>query len=405
MLNTGVRKNLCDEIWSSADLYSAYRVVSLEERYCLRDLACEWINTRPLKNKNVLLNCHLTVATLIIIDMLLLAGANVSVTATDSLTVHEHLLPHLTKAKVPFIPWQKVGQHPQFDIICDCGAGLLGHAKPKLGMIELTHCAASIYKDINFPVITIDNSKLKQLETFYGTGDGFVRALRELSGFMQNISRNEIIDNLVNNDFEFYKEDYFLENKVFFADKRIVVFGYGKVGSGIAWALKEAGVKRRNIIVIEPRAEACEKARRKGFYVIPLCASKCEIIKTHLKDAFCVVTATGNENTISKHFAREDFPENVLLANMGTPDEWGEKFSTSCVLNQKKAINFAIDYPTRIIYLDAVWTAYLKATQLLANTSLKQGSNNLPKNIDYSIIAAWKKYYHTDKTKELECFD
>ncbi len=66
---------------------------------------------------------------------------------------------------------------------------------------------------LGYPVISIDDCQIKNLEAILGTGEAFVRAFQELTG--EDIS-----------------------------DKEFLVIGYGKVGQGIAKALKKYTINK-----------------------------------------------------------------------------------------------------------------------------------------------------------------
>lgn len=49
-----------------------------------------------------------------------------------------------------------------------------------------------------------------------------------------------------------------------------------------------------------------------------------------------------------------------------------------------------LDYPTEIMYLDAIFALFLKAgEELLVNPSLKKGLNSMTSPIDQAILADW----------------
>ena len=94
--------------------------------------------------------------------------------------------------------------HGEFvDLVLDC-AGPFAVLHPKIGFVELTRSGVHYYKNAEKPVYVADSGIVKRIETSLGTGDGYFRALEKL-GF--------------GGDFE---------------GKKFLVFGSGKVGSGIA---------------------------------------------------------------------------------------------------------------------------------------------------------------------------
>ena len=86
----------------------------------------------------------------------------------------------------------------------------LGKVVPRLGAVEITRTGSIQYSQasVDYPVISVDDCQIKNLEAILGTGEAFVRAFQELTG--EDIS-----------------------------DREFLVIGYGKVGQGIAKALKK----------------------------------------------------------------------------------------------------------------------------------------------------------------------
>lgn len=393
---------MTSEIFSNKILYSSFSKIDKNERKCLTALAKEWLNIKPLLNKKILINCHITRSTLIMIDLLLLAGATITITATKELAVHKNILAKLLEAEINFIPNGKIPHEMQdnyFDVLFDCGAGLLNKVHPSQGTVELTHTPQSIYSNIKHTVISVDESYTKLIETYYGTGNALVRLFREK--IAKDTKFNHIHRALLLAAQYLKKTDYsvaiHLEKKadsVWFENNKYVVFGYGKVGKGIVDALKNAGVKPKNIIVIDKMESACKKATEKKFKAYCLNESNFSKIKKELQNAYAIVTATGVKECISNNFKHSDFPENVIKINMGTPDEWGHKFSELEILNKKKPANFLMKYPTKVAYLDAIFEAMLRACLLLTNgKKLSNGFIPLPQEIDNIVASNWQKYY------------
>lgn len=157
-------------------LENAYRPhIPKHLRYCLAKLEKEWTQRQPLKGKKVLVNMHLTCITLAIVDILLKTRAQVEVTVSPELVKHHHAQQALIAAGIPFlteIPEQKKTGY--YDLIYDCGAGMRA-LTPRVGMVELTQTPPEWYEHMDFPVITVDRSLTKSIETSLGTGDSLVR--------------------------------------------------------------------------------------------------------------------------------------------------------------------------------------------------------------------------------------
>ncbi len=367
------------DIWADDKLHELYSLVPIFERKCLISLAEEWQHSKPLKNKKVLINCHLTTSTTIMLDLLLLAGAKVFVTVAPDLTLHQPVLDVLKRSRAHFLAYSELSTYANkyFDILIDCGAGLLHKVIPKQGTVELTHTASEIYNHITYPILTVDSTVTKKIETLYGTGDGFIRAINKYFSYTARFS------------------DACL-SKGPFIDKKYVIFGYGKVGRGIVSALLEMNTKRENIIIIEIKLNTCRQLQYRNYTAIPLTEANLSIIKQHIKEAFCVVTATGCAGSMSQYFEHDDFPTHVILANMGTPDEWGIKFNASEILNGKKPVNFALENPTQIRYLAPSFRALLLGTVIISNQKLSAGLHDFPEETDQLIYNEWLEYYNPE---------
>src|SRR3989338_2521917 len=157
------------------EFYFTYEKIVPSERLALSQLATEWSDIgQPLKNQNICFNGHLTLATIILIDILILAGATLTVTSTPNLVTHgeiHDLLVSMSK-KYKNIHYFPKGTIPQsqhkdyFDIIIDCGAGLLDLGIiPKSGCVELTRTEKYKKEKLVYPVISVDETITKVIET------------------------------------------------------------------------------------------------------------------------------------------------------------------------------------------------------------------------------------------------
>jgi|SRR3989339_1918339 len=377
-------------IFSNKILYEKYSIIPECERCCLLTLAKDWVKRKPFKNRKVLLNCHLTLVTLIMLDLLQLAGAEISAIGTSELTIHDDIVDVIKKSGITYLMEETLlekQKNKYFDILFDCGAGLLNIIYPKYGTAELTHCYGKSYANASYPIINVDDTFIKEIETHYGTGDGFVRAFKHLiEGTIKFVNVHGTYNVLT------------IKNDPFYRNKKFILFGFGKVGSGIIWGLKRAGVTNENIYIVDLSPVACKKAEEMNIPYIQLTHDKAtlEKIKQETKDAYCIITATGIENAVSNYFGPEDFSENLYLANMGTPDEFGDKFSESRVMNRKKAVNFAIQYPTKVKYLDPIFQSLLISGELLITEKLLPGLNRFPIDIDKSILEKWQFHHQKD---------
>jgi adenosylhomocysteinase len=316
------------------------REMNIAEKRCTQALLKEWQDTLPLFQKKILINCHLTIATLMLIELFLFSGAEIKITCTEDLVSHESIKEIISNLGIYLSP-NEVQQElykEYFDVILDCGAYLANSMRPKIGFIELTHVEHSKYVSTNCPIISVDSGFIKNIETTYGTGDGFVRAIEEI----------------------------YLNSGANYKNKKYMIFGYGKVGQGISACLVNSGVPQANITIIEANEPRVNTAILDGFLSLSI-QNDCDIIKSFLHTTHCAVTATGVRNSISNYLNHKDFLNVEYLANMGTYDEWGESFPLDSILHQKSPLNFMLDYPTKICYLDPIFAVLACATLDIIN--------------------------------------
>ena len=258
------------------------------------------------------------------------------------------------------------------DLVLDC-AGSFAGLHPKIGFVELTRSGVQHYNDAKKPVYVADSGIVKRIETSLGTGDGYFRALEKLG----------------------YGES--------FEGKRLLVFGSGKVGSGIALQ----GVRRGcNVTVVTdlkraqseqpvlsenaenaanlenaansansatPASEASEKMPAGDFSPI-LLQNGVEVVDCHDYEAVSsliyaadfVVTATGVKYALAALELQDPLLSTAaILANMGVEDEYGEFLPAERVLNNKGPLNFILEEPTHLKYIDTSLALHAALAELL----------------------------------------
>ena len=314
------------------------------------------IEAQPYAGLKILHNLPITTEVLFKIEVLAAGGADVTVTNPSFMAPKPIALNIL----------QDAGIHVQlsgpfdgpFDICLDCCGELLGQVTPRIGTVEITRTGAIRYgsQALPYPVISVDDSKIKQLEAILGTGDAFVRAFQELT--------EEVI-----------------------IGRKFMVVGYGKVGQGIAHALR---AYTQSIVVVDCHPDAIATARQQGFTVVS--ASDTDLVEAHVADCLGIVTATGRENVISQQFDPQVF-RGKYLANMGGEDEFGDGFAPHEVMCHKQPINFAIAQPTQMRYIDPVFYAHNAAIDLLRDSQLQPQVHPFPAPFAEEVVDAWEAYF------------
>lgn len=271
-----------------------------------------WGESKPLLGLSILDASPIFFNTFAKYAALIEAGASLRIGMSSALPSSPQAIDFAKSLGIPLI-------HPDetrdgFDIILDCAAEFR-NTPSKFGYVELTRSGVHLYESVHAPVWAVDSGRIKQIETSLGTGDGFIRAMKQL-GFTN------------------------------WQGRQLMVFGYGKVGKGIVLqALKEGA----HVTVID----ICSKREIIPAGVDFISLNHPEKIQTGLENSFCAVTSTGIKHALQGIIDEKRLMLSpVLLANMGVEDEWGENIPEARVLNGKKPLNFILHDPTSMCYID-----------------------------------------------------
>lgn len=239
-------------------------------------------------------------------------------------------------------------------------AAVLGRARTPRGAAEVTRTGILHYARIACPVVSADDCRAKLIEGFYGTGEGFLRAWRQL------------------------RPDDPL------AGKRLVLFGYGKIGRGVAHRARSAGV---SVTVADTDSAARERARGEGFAAVDGRASP--DLQARLAAADVVVAVTGRPGILSRDLPPDWFRQaRPVLVNLGAEDEFGPAFDEHEILGGRDLpLNFHLARPTENRYVDAPLAAHLLALEaLLADpAAFPPGIHPLPPTMDAWVVDAWRR--------------
>lgn len=276
----------------------------------LADELDKWRRSRPFAGTKLLDATPVFTNTLVKYMPLLAGGATLSVGIGELTPYDPKLLPLLREWGLRVLAPAECSDG-EFDIVMDC-AGMFSGLRSRCGYVELTRSGLYSYRGVNAPVFFADAGKIKLIETTLGTGDGYCRALEHLG--------------------------YDL------GGKRLLVFGGGKVGRGIAMHSNRAGA-RVCIADFEPR----KLPKIEGVGVLD--AGNEPEVAAAIRKADFVVSATGVEGALTGH-AKVLLESSAVIANMGVLDEFGADLPAERVLNAKRPLNFILDEPTRLKYID-----------------------------------------------------
>ena len=200
----------------------------------------------------------------------------------------------------------------KFDFILDC-AGANANVFANIGYVELTRSGLYKYNKSSNNVFFADESIIKRLETSLGTGDGFLRG-------MQHFGYNDL------------------------RGKKVVIFGFGKVGQGVAYYAAKAGAE---VIIVD---DAQKITPPDSMKIIDL--RNRQQIDDIIEISDVVVSVTGiagalaNTLDIAKLVA-----SSAIIVNMGIYNEFGSAMPNERVLNNNAPLNFVLDEPTHLKYI------------------------------------------------------
>lgn len=323
---------------------------------------------KPLKEIKISACLHVTSETANLMEALKLAGAEVSLTASNPLSTQDDVAAALVKYfDVPVFAikgedkrtyyrhiHQALAFHPQ--ITMDDGADLVTtvHSKMKnllpgiIGGTEETTTGVIRLKSmakrnvLQYPIIAVNDANTKYLfDNRYGTGqstiDGILRATNLL-----------------------------------LAGSNFVVAGYGWCGRGVAMRAKGAGAKA---IICEVDPLRALEALMDGFQVMPL--------KEAAKIGDVFVTVTGDKSVISQeHFLR--MKDGAIVANSGHFNVEIDIPSLKKLSKRKRKIRDFVDEYT----LKSGRKIYLLAEGRLINLSSAEGHPAVVMDMSFSNQAS-----------------
>lgn len=254
-----------------------------------------------------------------------------------------------------------------FDLVLDC-AGQFSACHPRFGFVELTRSGVQFYENCEHPVYVADSGIVKRIETCLGTGEGYVRALAQL-GY-----------------------DYCLDSGADGAGKKFVVFGSGKVGQGIVLQLLRSGA---NVQVVTDCSRGSNAFLDANGVPVTDC-NDLDAVAALVRDADFVVTATGVKGALDRpQIVKALLASHAVLANMGVEDEYGPGIPATRVLAEKKPLNFILEEPTHLKYIDASLALHAALGEFLLQEATGVSSQE-------SASAANKKAGPLDPPSELE---
>jgi adenosylhomocysteinase len=246
---------------------------------------------------------------------------------------------------VPVLEPGDITDPKAFDLVLDCAAAF-SSLTPTLGFVELTRSGVPKYAGKNCPVYVADAGRIKRIETCLGTGESYFRALTQL-GYGN------------------------------WTGKRIVIFGSGKVGTGLITYAHRYGC--RVSVVTRPGDIPDRISRMRRTIDIPIVVTVANhgtdyarriddgaAIAQAVTQADAVVTATGIAGAATLACPADVFVHShAVLANMGVEDEYGPGVPDERVLEAKRPVNFILKDPTLMKYIDATMALHNEGAVVL----------------------------------------
>ncbi|MBP5586857.1 MAG: hypothetical protein J6Y92_10950 [Lentisphaeria bacterium] len=296
--------------------------------------ARHWCETRPLEGLRVLCGTPLFLNTLAQYAALLEGGADLTVVYSDELGYDPAIPDFLAGIGLKLCHGaEEAAAAGPFDAVLDCSA-LNRQVQSRFGYCELTRSGVHVYgaDPPDKPVFAADSGRIKSIETVLGTGDGCLRGLRHIG-----------VDP---------------------AGKTALLFGHGRVGRGIEYALTQAGATVR---IVDPA---------QGRVFTPALLNGTDI----------VIAATGVRSALAA-YARLLLDSGALLVNMGADDEFGPGIPPDRAVNRKRPVNFMLPEPTATRYIDPTLALHNAGILELMQSSGASGILTPSAPLEDSILA------------------
>lgn len=318
-----------------------------------------WEVEKPFENVKILDNTPVFRNTLLKYEALLAGGADLTVARSSLVPGNEQVYGQLLNAGITVVSTDSTEiKDMQFDIVLD-NAGVCSMLKPKYGFVELTRSGRDVYEGCSKPVFVADSSEIKKIETSLGTGESFFRAMKNFG----------------------------IPNEKDWLDKKLLVVGSGKVGSGIITYALRYGANVSVITDASLENELKASANFIDFRDVSACVFAIE-------NAEIIVTATGKKGALDRvEFLPSLQNSKAVFANMGVEDEYGPLISESRVLYRKKALNFSLEEPTHLKFIDATMAFHnALGLELLKRKNLPSGIIENPVELENHILQVTKEH-------------
>ena len=336
------------------DLKTRIRNAYADNEYPVGHFQAEsWAQSRPLSGLRILDATPIFQNTISKYISLLEAGADLYVGLSHVMPKDDEVVCWLKKEGLPVVTPNDATDN--LDLILDC-AGAFSHLTPSIGFVELTRSGVHCYEASNKPVFLADGGRIKRIETCLGTGESYFRAMAQLG----------------------YRD---------WQGKKIVIFGSGKVGTGLITYAHQYGCCIT--VVTEPNTIADVV---KPLIDCVIAADDTKAICEAVLNADAVVTATGVAGALAKTCPAKIFLQSrAVVANMGVEDEFGSELPAERVLQGKRPLNFILKDPTLMKYIDATMALHNAGALWLLNHPKAHGMIEPPVELENELLEVCRR--------------
>jgi len=270
----------------------------------LMAIRAEYSGKKPLKGARILGCLHMTIQTAVLIETLVVLGADVRWSSCNIFSTQDHAAAAIAKAGIPVFAWKRETEEEYWwcikqtieakkgwtpNMLLDDGGDLtaLMHKEYKnllkdvkgvseettTGVKALIKMEAS--KTLLIPAINVNDSVTKsKFDNLYGCRESLVDGIKRATDVMMS-------------------------------GKTAIVAGFGDVGKGSAASLRQAGAR---VMVTEADPICALQAAMEGYEVV--------LMDEAISNADIVVTATGNKDIVTADHMRK-MKDRSILCNIG----------------------------------------------------------------------------------------
>ena len=325
----------------------------------LNELAIRYADERPFAGLRVVSGHVLVFNSIATAHVLAIGGAEVTFCDPFPSPVTQRVMQQLAACGIPVLPMESAVYTA--DLFLDVTAVLGKHRLPKAAA-EISRSGDLFYENQPCVTVSIDGAQVKKIECFFGIGDGMVRGWQLLNPSMP------------------------------LAGLQVVQFGYGKVGRGVAWRLRQEQV---NVTLVEIPGINRDLAILEGFDTV--LASENLILEKTIAQADAIVAVSGVPNAVAHSIPATWLNSSqAVLVSLSAVDEFGDEIPPERILGGKgKPLNFHLESPTANRYVDPSLAGHLLALEevVRGGTALKPGLNLLSSESDLWLLSRWRHHW------------